>query len=84
MNTTALSLAAASATSRRVASHRLVHALIGALLAVDAWCAARRQRAEDLRALAQMSDYELRDLGLHRLDAMSGGALLESQHREMR
>ena len=60
-----------------------VVALIGALLAIDAWYAARRRRAEDWRALAQMSDYELRDLGLHRLDATSAGAAFREHHREI-
>jgi len=58
-----------------VATNRIVQALVRALLAVDAWLAARRQRADDLQALAQMSDYELRDLGLHRLDTLSSSSL---------
>lgn len=67
-----------------VATYRIVQALVGALLAVDAWLAARRQRAADLQALAQMSDYELRDLGLHRLDTLSSSSLFAAHEHGMR
>ena len=78
MNTTAFPLRPADAPPRPVASYRAVQALVGALLAVDAWLAARPQRSLDLRTLAQMSDYELRDLGLHRLDTLSASSLFQS------
>lgn len=84
MNTTTLPLAAAGTRTRPVASSRLLQALVGALLALDAWCAARRRRSDDMALLAQMSDYELRDVGLHRLDTLSDGALFQSGRMEMR
>ena len=55
--------------------HPLIAAAVTALVRLDGWLAARRRRADDLQALAAMSDYELRDLGLHRLDALPAGRL---------
>lgn len=83
MNTTVLRVPGAR-LGPPVATNRLVQALVGALLAVDAWLAARRQRAEDLQALARMSDYELRDLGLHRLDTLSSGSLFAAHEHGLR
>lgn len=84
MTTTALPFRAAGHQAPPAASNPVLQALVAALLAMDAWFAARRRRADDLQALAQMSDYELRDLGLHRLDTLQQSWPFQSWHPELR
>lgn len=55
------------------AAHPVLQAGVRALLALDAWLAARSRRDADLQALAGMNDHALRDIGLHPLDALASG-----------
>jgi uncharacterized protein YjiS (DUF1127 family) len=62
----------------------MAHALLRKARLIDALLAARKRRREDLQALAAMSDYELRDLGLHRLDVPQVAAGLHTVREDFR
>ena len=68
MNTTMHPPIAAANPPRPVQSQfsDAIHALLAIARSIDAWLAARQRAAQDLDALASMSDRELRDIGMNR------------------
>ncbi len=62
----------------------MAHALLRKARRIDALLAARKRRRDDPQALAAMSDYELRDLGLHRLDVPQVAAGLRTLREDFR
>jgi len=79
MDASGMQHTAPAAVARMAAPlQRAAQALANVAQHLEAWLARRQRTAADLQTLANMSDYELRDVGLHRLDTLESGRALRT------